>query len=223
MPDRRQFLTGSALIAASGAAFIFQPRKDQTALSRSAIDGSVPRKIGFYRQTDARSLISVPENELSRKLYDQVLTRLYMADGLFPIMLVIAYSGAQDGDLSIHRPEICYASAGYALSPTQILPLSGLERPEAACFLSATRWGKTEKIYYWSRIGDAFPTNMRDEKLDILRANMKGEKPAGILVRMSVLSTESLEAQRQLILFNRALLSNLPTTGKALLLGMNAA
>ena len=57
-----------------------------------------------------------PQDQLQDKVYSQLLTRTYANQAGDEIMLLIAYNGAQDGVVQIHRPEVCYPASGFRLS-----------------------------------------------------------------------------------------------------------
>jgi EpsI family protein len=219
--DRRQFVLGGALLAASGAALALRPGKSAEMLPRGALRRLIPRTIGRYRFATSTGLV-VPEIDGRVGIYDQVLTRIYVADGLPSIMLLIAYGSAQDAGLAVHRPEACYPSAGYTISRTSRVGLSGVDgAASAATFLSARRDDHVEQIYFWTRIGAAFPATPLRQQIDVLTANLRGETPDGILVRLSVLSTDPLAALPILQAFNEGLLGAVGPEGRNLLLGRN--
>jgi EpsI family protein len=218
--DRRQFILGGALLAASAAAWGLSPRAGPAMSKPAALARIIPETIGQYRTATAANLAVPPESEISKHLYDQVLTRIYAAPDAPPITLVIAYGGAQNSQLSIHRPEICYTWAGYQVGPARHVAIVGNVPPLAsAAFLTATRGDNVEQIYFWMRIGDKFPTTPMREKIDLALANLQGRLPEGVLVRISMLSVESESALQKLSAFNHDLIASLGTEGRALLLG----
>lgn len=217
--DRRQFLLGGALLAVSGAAWWLAPVQSIASAAEGALEAAIPRRIAGYRFATTTGLV-LPDEQRTR-VYDQVLTRIYIAEGQPAIMLLIAYGSAQDAGLAIHRPESCYPSAGYTVSPTRPVALASLAkaRAAAATFLSAERGDRVEQIYYWTRVGSRFPTSPAREKFDVLAANLGGAMPDGVLVRLSMLSREPDAALPQLEAFNAALIRAVGPAGRRMLLG----
>ena len=222
--DRRQLLFGALLVGAAAAAAALRPRRTVAVLEGKRLEGAIPDRVGPYLYVSSTGLIVPDESEASERLYDDVLTRIYIADGLPPMMLLIAYGSAQDASMALHRPEGCYPSAGFEVGPATPVPLAGLpgETPRATV-LTAARGDRVEQVYFWTRIGEYFPVSPLEEKLDVLRNNLRGVLPDGVLVRLSVRSSDRAAALQQMLAFNRMLIEGLGRTGRALLLGSAAA
>lgn len=218
--DRREIVAGLALVATAGAAVAFRPRAEPMAFGRDALTQAVPARIGPYRFAEASGLVLLPEGDVGGKTYVDVLTRTYVAPGLAPVMLLIAYGLSQGAGMAVHRPEDCYPAAGFEIGPTRQVPLSGLAgRTEQAAFLTARRDRRVEQIYFWTRIGDRFPATSLDQRLALVKENWAGRLPLGVLVRLSILGEEAPAALDQLSAFNAAFVAGLEGTGRQLLLG----
>ncbi|HEX8485485.1 exosortase C-terminal domain/associated protein EpsI [Sphingomonas sp.] len=220
-PDRRQIVMGGALLAAAATATLLRPVRTTRALSRGAMAAMVPLRIGEYRYASSTGLIVADPNETG-ETYDQVLTRIYVADGKPPIMLLIAYGGAQDTGLALHRPDACYPSAGYQLSDRETTGLSGVPSGTAVA-LTAARGDRIEQLYYWTRIGRQFPATAVEQKLAVFAANLRGVLPDGVLVRLSVRSTDRAAAVAGMRTFNEQLVGASGAAGQRILLGGDAA
>jgi len=205
-PDRRQVVLGGMLLTAGAGAAILRAQQRSNRGADISLNRVVPRQIGPYRFASATGLIVPSREETSTPIYDDVLTRVYVADKLLPLMLLIAYGSAQNADLALHRPEACYPSAGYQLGRASLLSLAGVPG-EMASALTATRSGHDEQLYYWSRIGRSFPATRFQEKWAVLRANLWNEKPDGVLVRLSIRSPDREAAMKQMMAFNHMLLT----------------
>lgn len=218
--DRRQFVLGGALLAASVGAAALRPTRTAPRIAPGDLDRAVPKRIGSFRYVTAAGLVLPPSDELSERIYDQVLTRVYVNDRSEQVMLLIAYGSAQDSGLQLHRPESCYPAAGYSLGPPQIVPFqAGRDTSANAIYLTAERNKRTEQVFYWTRIGDAFPTSLWSGRRAILSANASGLLPDGVLVRMSTISPDRQASLRLIEAFNEALISALPAEGRRLLVG----
>jgi EpsI family protein len=219
-PDRRQFLWGGLLLAGAAAAVALEPRRIVAALTEGALDRAVPETIGPWHFATQSGLVLPPQDDLSQRIYDQVLTRVYAAAGLPDIMLLIAYGSMQDAGLQLHRPETCYPGAGYTMGQSSREAISGLGNLGArATYISATKSDRTEQVYYWTRIGSEYPVTTWEEKAAILRENLHRERPDGILVRLSAISPVRNAVLPAIQQFNAAMISGLRKDGRRILLG----
>jgi EpsI family protein len=215
--DRRQFVLGGALLATVAASLALKPKRIRSPLAPGMLDRAVPTTIGPYHFVSDNGLVLPPQDEITERIYDQVLTRVYQADGLPAMMLLVAYGSAQDYTLQAHLPEVCYPSSGYTLTALERVPIAlHPGGTETATFLSAERPDRTEQVLYWMRIGDRFPATLTQERLAVMGANLMGTLPDGILVRLSTIAPDAAAALPQLKAFNQALLGVLKVDGRRL-------
>lgn len=220
-PARRQFLIGGALLATSAAAVALTPRTREAAIGPRDLQTVIPHEFGPWRFVSASGLVLPPSDETEARVYDQVLTRVYQSDDFGPnVMLMIAYGGGQTGMFEIHRPEACYPAQGYHLSDSASVPIAlGDGRTIGARFWSAKSDVNREQLLYWTRIGPYFPATWFDEHVAIIRTNLARRLPDGVLVRMSIESSDRDEAIARLDHFAHALVSNLGPAGRRALIG----
>lgn len=188
MLTRRKFALGIAFAGAAGIAAARQPSIRVDYLGKDKLERVVPEKIGRWTYVSSSGLVVPPEDQLSRALYSQLLTRVYAADDGSAMMVLVAQSGSQTGILQIHRPEICYNAGGYALSgmaPHAVnLPLGDIP----AMSMAATNGARTEQLVYWTRIGNHMPTSWRQQRMAVAIDNLKGRIPDAVMVRVSTIS-----------------------------------
>lgn len=214
--DRRALIMGGLLIASGGAAIARQPSSEQARLDKDQLGRLIPSRFADWAARDDEGLVLPPADALSDKLYSGLVTRSYTAPGRPPVMLLVAYSNLQDGMLQVHRPETCYPAGGYRLSPTRDVALDGAI---AANAFSANGISRTEQVLYWTRVGDAFPRRWLDQRVAVLRANLRGRIPDGVLVRMSVLDGDLTTALPELSGFADALMAAASPAGRKILVG----
>lgn len=219
-PDRRQLLIGGALLAAAAAVSWLRPSRAGAPLPAEGLERWIPLRIGAYHYASSTALVIPAREEMAAGSIDHLITRIYVAAGLPPVMMLVAYERAQDAALALHRPEACYPSAGYNISGRALVSLSGVTG-EQAVVLSAERGEQHEQIYTWMRIGRNFPTSGLQEKLAIMTSNLRGFLPDGVLVRLSVRSNDRAASIRQMEAFNAALLEAAGEAGRAALLGQD--
>ena len=127
-------------------------------------------------------------------VYDQVLERIYVgADGA-RLMLCVAYGGRQTDGLHVHRPEICYRSAGFEVSDLSRVPLQLAGRSVPASRLHAMRPGRAEPITYWTVFGARVENDPREVNWMKIRAAWQGRILDGMLVRVSSLDRDTARA-----------------------------
>lgn len=189
--DRRAFIVGGAMAAASGAAVTRIPRPNSPPIAEKVFEKMVPNKIGRWTYQQSSGLVLPPEDALSARLYDNLVTRIYSNPAGQVVMFLVAYKNFQNGVLQIHRPEICYPAGGYVLSQTvdSKLPIGGTE-PLPVNSFSANGVERDEQVLYWTRIGEFFPVRWREQRIAVLRENLVGINPDGMLARVSMPSDD---------------------------------
>lgn len=217
--SRRKVLLGAAALAAAGISTAAQPRRSLDYLGKETLDGLVPERIGAWQFVQQSGLVVPPEDQLSRTLYSQLLTRVYFDGQHPPVMLLIAYSAGQTGILQIHRPEVCYPAGGYSLSQIwpQPLHVSGATIPTNT--LTATAGGEAEHILYWTRVGDKLPLSWADQRLAVALANLRGLIPDAVLVRVSLRAPSRDKSMVLLREFAKDLVLSIPKSGRPVLIG----
>jgi EpsI family protein len=219
--SRRNIVLGSALLGVAAAAYARMPQPHVPKLEKDGLDKRIPKQIGPWTFATASGIVMPPPDELSDRLYSHTLTRYYYADNAAPIALLIAYSNVQDGLLQLHRPEICYPASGYKLTETQVSPLD-LGRGSSIPVRTFTADGvsRNEKVLYWTRLGEDIPTSWAAQRWAVAKANLEGNIPDGILVRVSTESSDTLERSMQtLTSFSRMMLASVTPDVRKLLIG----
>jgi EpsI family protein len=216
--DRRKVLLGLLFGSAAAVAAWRLPRKSLDYLGQQKLEELVPKTIGPWKFVAASGLVVPPEDQLSRTLYSQLLTRVYSnGDGL-SVMLLVAQSAGQTGILQVHRPETCYPASGYQISPVTEHRVQLGDTNLTTNALTATNEGTTENIIYWTRVGDRIPTTWKEQKLDVAEENLRGIIPDAVLVRVSTVSGDEAGARATLDQFTRMLIGSLPVSRRAVLI-----
>ncbi len=206
------------LLTATAGAALARPQSDRSREQPSpeAFAAAIPSRIGPYHRRTADEIVLPDRDNDSLTVYQQYVARTYAAPGLAPITLLIAYGAAQDYALQLHRPESCYPAAGFALSPSRTLVLPG--RPVIdAVTLTARRIDRSDRLLYWTRVGDAFPDTLWSQRWVTLRAMMRRYVPDGVLVRLS--TADDPTALAAMVRFNALLLAAVAPVARTLILG----
>jgi EpsI family protein len=208
--SRREVVTGLAMLGAAGVAVARKPSIPINYLGAHKLEDAIPKRIGRWDFVTNSGLVVAPEDQLVLAVYSQLLTRVYY-DGKAPIWLLIAYSADQTGFLQVHRPEFCYTAAGYELSdfaPHQI-NLDG-STSITTNSLTAVRADSTEKLIYWTRIGNHIPLSWAQQKLTVAEDNLQRLIPDAALVRISTIGIDEATAMKTMDEFVRSMLASVP-------------
>lgn len=208
--DRRKFLVGLLFASAAGIAAWRTPRIRLDYLGPRKLEKLIPTSIGAWNFVTASGLVVPPEDQLSRAIYSQLLTRTYWDGQNSPIMLLIAQSGSQTGFLQIHRPETCYTAGGYHISAEMPHSIQIGSKVVPAKLLDASAGGPTEHVVYWTRVGNQMPTSWTDQKLAVAEQNLRGIIPDAILVRISCVSDDRDAALARIDSFARQMMASIP-------------
>ena len=221
--SRRKLLIGSSLIIVAGISEGYVPRRREESMTTPRFEALFPRKLGAWQYFESAGFVLPPQDQLSKDLYEQLLTRVY-ADTLNteipPMMMVLAYSSVQEGRLQVHRPEVCYPAAGFTIVQNDPLEIRLSDGKSVSCrFLVAQRGARQECILYWTRVGDAIPTRWFDQRLQMAKDNLRGWIPDGLLARLSVLSPDPEEAAKILVGFFKIMVDTVGKPGRRMLIG----
>jgi EpsI family protein len=220
-PTRRQLLLGGAMLASAGIGWAAIPRKRELLIGNEKLEKMVPLQIGPWRYETSAGLVLPPSDALSNALYDQTLTRTYLAPDLPPMMLLIAYGSTQSDLLQIHRPEICYPTGGLKVSDYHREPvrIGGRRDTVPAIAFTATAPGRTEQVLYWIRVGDFFPRTWALQHLSRMAENLQGVVSDGVLVRASTITENKPLARAMLQKFVSEMVAGIDPAHRNVLLG----
>lgn len=220
--SRRNMMLGFALAGASALAFVRQPAVANPIVPEAEFEKWVPKGFGAWETVSQSGVVLPPPDALSDRLYDNLVTRVFVAPDLPPVMLLLAYNNAQDGVLQVHRPEFCYPVGGFELSETRDIMLEAKGHNVPANFFTATGPNRVEQVAYFTRLGAAYPRKWSEQRVAVMRANLAGEIPDGMMMRVSALGIDQREAQGLLASFAREFIENAHPKMQRLLLGPEA-
>lgn len=217
--DRRQALLGLGLLATAGAAAAATPRRFERQLGAQKVADLLPSGFGEWRERPNGDVI-VPEETQPDSVYDQVATRTYVNGAGAPVTLLIAYGAAQSGLMKVHRPEVCYASAGFQIADAGDYALSLEDRAIVpARTFQGLRSPRREQVLYWTRVANAFPQSMNAERWVSFRAGLRGVIPDGVLVRFSTSEPDLASGSQLLSRAARGLVQACGPVGRRFLVG----
>lgn len=184
--DRRGVLIGSGLAAAGAVSYLASPKAIAKPIGPEAFRDSIPAQVGGWTSRKSQEVVLPPQDE-SNKLYENQETRVYQGPGLPAIMFLVAFSSIQQNDVQVHRPEICYPASGFQILKTAPTQISYRGQSFAGRELIAHRGGLHERVIYWIRVGNSFPTSWREQRITMALGNLRGSIPDGVLFRVSAI------------------------------------
>ncbi|VAV95017.1 hypothetical protein MNBD_ALPHA04-831 [hydrothermal vent metagenome] len=189
MIGRRDLLIGASCVAALGTAEWLRPRKLIKLMDAETVEEIVPTKFGNWSsQFDAGLIVPKTPGSLADRLYSETITRRYKnSETGAQVMLLIAYGGAQNDLLQLHRPESCYPAVGFEITQRRMAAVELAKTSIPSVFLTAEARGRVEDVLYFTRIGEYLPRSAGEQRSDRLSAAMKGYVGDGILVRASTI------------------------------------
>ena len=207
---RREIMAGMLMVSAAAVAAARKPDIRLDYLGPHKLEDVVPKRIGRWEFVTNSGLVVPPEDQLRSAIYSDLLTRVY-SNGRNSIMLLVAYSASETGFLQVHRPEFCYTAAGYRLSDFahHTIPLQD-SRGFTANTLSAERDATTEKLVYWTRIGNHIPLSWAQQKLAFAEDNLKRLIPDAALIRVSTIGVDDAQALALIDGFVREMIASVP-------------
>lgn len=215
--DRRKAIIGGAFLLTAGVAAARVPGNHIDLLGDRKIESLIPSTIGRWNFYSKSGLVVPPPDQLSDALYSQLLTRVYVTSDGLAMMLLVAQSSGQTGILQVHRPEFCYPAGGFRLSDKAIhtvrLPGGALD----TTVLSASADDRVEQVLYWTRVGRDMPTSWPEQRWSVARANLRGDVPDAVMVRVSTLTPDRAEAVAAMDEFTRGLFAAMAPSARRVL------
>ncbi len=217
------FLVASASTA--GAALAMVPREGMKSPPISApLETLFPQRFETWKiDPDVLPLEASAEiRKVVAETYDQTLSRTYVNDRGYRVMLSVAYGGRRNQGMDIHRPEVCYPAQGLALrqSTQQIkLQLGQDELPLRR--LVAGTGSRNEPISYWLVIGNSVASFGYGHRLALLKYGLTGHVPDGMLVRISSIDDDASHAFGQQDVFLKDILAAMTPEFRRRVLGQS--
>jgi EpsI family protein len=192
MPRRRDLIIGAACISAAAVGAALKPRRQVSLLARDkSLAKIVPAQFGAWRAEEVGDPLAINgPGTLTAKLYNQLVTRVYVNDVTgSSVCMLLAYGGQQTDDLQLHRPEVCYPAFGFSLLRNELTRLAlakGVDIP--ARRILADKEDRREYVIYWTRVGEYLPVSAAQQREDLFKIALDGVIPDGLLSRFSTIA-----------------------------------
>ena len=161
-----------------------------------SLETAVPKSFGEWRELpdQGAQVINPQTKELLDKIYSQTLSRTYVNQQGYRIMLSMAYGDDQRGGLQAHRPEVCYPAQGFKLGKIDDGPLRTVFGTIEVRRLTTSLGAREEPVTYWLTVGDQIVRNKWDRRIAEIRLGLTGQIPDGLLFRISSIDRDSSRA-----------------------------
>ncbi|MEO1730138.1 MAG: exosortase C-terminal domain/associated protein EpsI [Pseudomonadota bacterium] len=192
--DRRTLFLGAGLAALGIGYQMRTPTFAAEPIDDETFSDAIPDQIGGWKSRESVDLVLPAEDEAQDALYQNLETRIYEGAGLPAVMFLLGFSSIQQNNIQIHRPEVCYPANGFPILSAKSITIDHGQTRIGARELVAKRGELNERIIYWVRVGDDFPTGWLEQRLSMARSNLLGQIPDGLLLRVSMIEAPGLES-----------------------------
>lgn len=223
--NRIAFLLAALMAAASVGAMIARPTaKVAEQGPRVNLETLVPKRFQGWREEPQRvaQVINPQTQQLLDRLYSQILSRTYVNDAGYRIMLSIAYGTDQREGMEAHKPEVCYPAQGFSLVNSQPVELATPFGAIPARRLLTTLGPRREPVTYWYTVGDQSVSGSIRKKLVEMSFGLTGRIPDGLLFRVSAIDPDPARAYRMQDDFVGRLLGAVPPADRRRLSGLGS-
>lgn len=164
----------------------------------------IPRSFGQWTQQELSSgIVNPQQQQLLDELYAEQVSRTYVSDQGYRIMLSIAYGKNQSDSFQVHLPEICYPAQGFQVLANDRTTLETAHGTIPARQLKTTYQSqRVEPVTYWTTIGNFAVKSGTDKKLKEMQYALEGQIADGLLFRVSSIDPNlprAYAAQQQFI------------------------
>ena len=193
----RNFILMALMLAASGMAVALRPtHKIADQGPKVDLETIIPRTFADWREEiqSSAQIVDPRQKELIDKIYSQTLSRTYVNDKGYRVMLSIAYGSDQTDSMQLHKPEVCYPGQGFTLQSKQAGSLAIKNGEIPVTRLLTTLGQRNEPVTYWTTIGDQAVKSGINKKLIEMSYGLTGNIPDGMLIRVSSIDPDTNNA-----------------------------
>ena len=190
-------IMGMLMVLASALTVLMTPSV-MSSNPKLDLDAIIPSEFNGWKVdlTVAAFLVNPDESRFINKIYAQTLSRTYINKIGERVMVSIAYGSDQTKDLQVHRPEICYRSAGFDIGKMTKTFVDTTLGQIPVMRLVAKQGLRNEPISYWIRVGDSLTRGWFEQKLTTIRYGLTGKVPDGLLFRVSTITNDEQDSYR---------------------------
>ena len=197
MQRKTSFLIFILMFVAAAAAAALHPTNklsDQSGVVE--LETMIPEQFGSWHKVAQASnqIIDPQQAQTIARIYSQTLSRTYMNEQGYRIMLSIAYGDDQRDSVQLHYPEVCYPAQGFRLSQKRRGMLDTALGNIKVTRLLTSLGPRKEPVTYWATVGNEVVQGGVDKKLTEMQYGLRGIIPDGLLFRVSSIDSDSERA-----------------------------
>lgn len=214
---------GLALMAAAAGAVEFRPTQRLAEQGPKVdLEAMIPQRFGQWRVDEAtgNQLVNPQTQAAIDKIYTQVLSRTYINDEGYRVMLMMPYGADQSDDMGVHDPAGCYPAQGFRILGNRKDLIKTVYGFIPARRMEAENGARHEPVTYWSTVGNKAVNDDWDRKLAQLSYVLEGNVPDGLLFRVSSVDPHADRAYQTQDKFINDLLNALPGTDMSRIAGL---
>ncbi len=196
-PWLRNLTLLALMLATSAGALALRPtHKIADQGPKVDLEAMIPHSFADWREEKQPSaqIVDPQQKELLDKIYSQMLTRTYVNNKGYRIMLSIAYGSDQSDSMQVHKPEICYPAQGFVLQNKQAGSLALNNGSIPVVRILTTLGQRSEPVTYWTTIGDQAIKPGIHKKFIEMSYGLTGKIPDGMLIRVSSIDPDTRNA-----------------------------
>jgi EpsI family protein len=224
-PGRRSVVLGAAMVGGSALAVALRPaRKMADTRETVSLEAIVPMAFGTWiaDQSHREAMVSPDVKENIDRIYDQVLSRVYVDPRGRRMMVSIAYGSRQTQELKAHRQEVCYTAQGFSVTHVRQVEMEIAGRTIGATTMFAAQGRRQEPVTYWFTMGDTVVLSRTRRLLTQIKYAFAGVIPDGFLVRISSLGEDNAASYQTHVDFARQLIEAADEPTRVRLVGRRA-
>lgn len=200
------------MLASAGLAIAMRPtHKIADQGPKVVLETMIPHAFGEWQEEkqSGTQIVDPQTKEMLDKIYSQTLSRTYVNDSGYRVMLSIAYGNDQSDSMQVHKPEVCYPAQGFALQGKQQGTLAVKNGEIPVIRILTTLGQRSEPVTYWTTIGDQVVKPGIHKKIAEMSYGLSGKIPDGMLIRVSSIDAQSDNAYQMQNRFSAQMLEAL--------------
>lgn len=187
-PTARGLLVAGLLLAATAAGTFLTPQPTVTPGSVPDWRTALPERIGEWTAvpTPGDTVDLTPEGARDGQDYDIIVQRSFINPRGEILHVALGYGREQRHERKLHRPELCYAAAGFRVAQRhsdRIMTDSGQTVSVVRLLAASPR--RNESVTYWMRVGEHYIDNPWQFRGTIFTEALRRRIADGLLVRIS--------------------------------------
>lgn len=198
---RRMVVVFAGTLVASTAARSLTPTKHLAdELDAFDLAAALPAQFGSWSMetNQVAPIVNPQQEQIIEEIYSQVLSRSYVHEDGYRIMVAIAYGRDQREALQVHYPEVCYTMQGFTVLTSSRATVSTIGGPIPVMQLDTTQGVmRPEPLTYWLVVGDSAVAAGTGKKLAEMSYTLRGLIPDGLLFRVSSIDQNAKTAHKR--------------------------